>query len=430
MRVFRHSVALATGLAIGSTLFLTAAPQALAFAPTVTLLAANSAPLVGQPVTARGQVNVPGITDVAVEVRVGNNWARSQVGVTSSSGEFTLPLTYGRTSAGATVFRLRATVETAAVYSRQFTVTRRATDVVLVSAPTSAATGQAVTAHAKVTNLGAGRRVTTQFLVGKAWVASQVRTTNAAGQVSIPLTYGQASSGKTTWRLVSTNPWGVTSTTRSYTLTRVGSVEPVISDSRYSVSRGPNVTNRVVLTFDDCPKSLSAFKATVLAAEAADVGLALFPTGACMSSGNFDASFARAHGMHVFNHSVSHPDLRTLSYAGVRRELSAPGIVTTYGRPPYGSYNANAAAAYRSLGMRMWTWTVDTNDWRGHSQSQVVSYVIATARSGDTVLMHMQWNGFNGTAIKAMKAGLARKGVQTCRNFVGTVPTKPTGMWC
>lgn len=205
---------------------------------------------------------------------------------------------------------------------------------------------------------------------------------------------------------------------------------PTIPSGSYSMFKGPNTTNKVTLTFDDCPKSLSSFKATLLAAEQAGIGLVLFPTGDCLSSGRFDAAFARAHGHYVFNHSISHPDLRTLSYAGVVRQLGAPGAVTTYGRPPYGAYNSTVQRAYAAVGMRIWLWDVDTNDWRGKSQSQLVSYVVSTARPGNSVLMHMQWNAFNASAIKAMQAGLARKGIGVCRNFPGTTPVKPSALSC
>ncbi|NLT29333.1 MAG: polysaccharide deacetylase family protein, partial [Propionibacterium sp.] len=205
---------------------------------------------------------------------------------------------------------------------------------------------------------------------------------------------------------------------------------PVIPDSQYNMYRGPNITSRVILTYDDCPTSLSAFKSTVLAAEQADVGLALFPTGDCLLSGRFDAAFARAHGHHVFNHSITHPNLTTLSYSAVQRELGAPGVVTSYGRPPYGAHNATVRAAYQSVGMRVWLWNVDTNDWRGRTQAQVVNQVVSETQPGQTVLMHMQWNAFNGSAISQMKSGLNRRGIQVCRNHVGTVPVRPSGMWC
>lgn len=202
------------------------------------------------------------------------------------------------------------------------------------------------------------------------------------------------------------------------------------AQAAYDERKGPNNTNRVTLTYDDCPTSLSAFRAVVLAAEQMDIGLALLPTGDCISAGRFDAAFARAHGHYVFNHSISHPDLTTLSFAGVQQQLGAPGVVTSFGRPPYGAINSTVRSAYASVGMQPWLWNVDTNDWQGKSQSQVVSYVINNTSAGNSVLMHMQWNGFSASALSQMKAGLNARGIGVCRNHPGTTPVRPATMDC
>lgn len=406
-------------------------PQAADAAPTVSLLSAQGQVIVGATPTAKGRVSTGAAgLPARTEVWTGSAWSVSQKGTTGAGGVFNLPLTYGRTTVGTKTFRLAVIAGGRSYYSAQFHITRLPTSVVLLSAPTSASVGQQVTARAAVQNLGAGRTVTAQWLVNGRWSTSHSAKTNSAGEASVPLTYGQDKADTYKWRLVSTNPYGITSATTAYTLVRKGVYIPTIPNSQYSIQRGPNTTNRVILSYDDCPTSLSAFKATVLAAEAANVGLALLPTGDCLRSGRFDAAFARAHGHHVFNHSVSHPLLTSLSYSGVLNQLGAPGVVTTYGRPPYGAYNSTVARAYAAKGMRIWTWNLDTNDWRGRSTSQLIGYVSGSARAGDSVLMHMHWNGFNGTAIRGMKAGLAARGIQLCRNFPGTAPVAPPSMWC
>lgn len=196
--------------------------------------------------------------------------------------------------------------------------------------------------------------------------------------------------------------------------------------TRYSISHGPNRSNYVVLSFDDCPKSLDAFKQVVLGAQQLGIALSLQPTGQCLQSGKFDAAFARAHGHYVFNHSISHPDLTTLTYSQAYAELGSPGVVTNYGRPPYGAYNTlNVRNAYAQRAMRIWTWDVDTRDWEGKSMASVVSYVIGNTGAGQTVLMHMGWNAFNTTALSQMKSGLANKGLGVCRNK-GATAVRPT----
>ena len=154
-----------------------------------------------------------------------------------------------------------------------------------------------------------------------------------------------------------------------------------------------------------------------------------FPRGRGRKAGRFDASYARSLGHYVFNHSVSHPQLTDLSKSAVIRQLGSPGVVTTYGRPPYGAYNSTVREAYAAVGMRIWTWTVDTNDWRGKSSSQLVSYVVNNVKGGDTVLMHMQWNGFNKSTVKKIKSGLKKKGIALCKN-TGKVSAKPSKVKC
>ena len=198
----------------------------------------------------------------------------------------------------------------------------------------------------------------------------------------------------------------------------------------YSVYRGPNTSSRVILSFDDCPTSLTAFKATVVAARNLGIALVLAPTGNCISAGRFSASYARQYGHWVINHSVSHPNYTTLSTSSIYYQLGSPGVVTSYGRPPYGAVNERVRNAFATKSMRIWLWNVDTRDWEGKTRSQVVSYVVTYAKPGNTVLMHMQWNGFNSTALSSMKSGLAAKGIGVCRNLGATTPTRPSRVTC
>ena len=194
----------------------------------------------------------------------------------------------------------------------------------------------------------------------------------------------------------------------------------------YSIYSGPNTSSRVILSYDDCPKSYSAFQSAVLGAQSLDVALVLAPTGNCLATGRFNVAYARAHGHYVINHT----NLTTLSYSGVRYQLGSPGVVTSYGRPPGGAYDFTVRNAYASKSMRMWLWDVDTRDWTGKTQAQVVSHVVTYSRSGDTVLMHMGWNAFTQTAISQMKSGLAAKGLGVCRNPGTTTPTYPRTIPC
>lgn len=259
---------------------------------------------------------------------------------------------------------------------------------------------------------------------------------NASGQAAAPSGISKAAAGakpdqkksekKTDQRATSTTKKATTNSAKKQSKT--SAKQP--SHKRYSARTGPNKTRRVALTYDDCPRSLKAFKKVMVGAEKLGIGLMLFPTGVCVRSGGFSAAFARSHGHYVFNHSISHPNFDRLSRAGLLHQLSKPGIQSRYGRPPYGAWNPGVARAYAAKGMKIWTWTVDTEDWRGRSQQSVISSAVHSPRAGGTVLMHMQWHGFSVTALRQMKAGLDKRGLGVCRNFPGTTPVRSWTVRC
>jgi len=206
--------------------------------------------------------------------------------------------------------------------------------------------------------------------------------------------------------------------------------QQVWASQDYSVARGANTSQRIVLSYDDCPRSKTAFREMVGGAEAQGVAIVLFPTGACLRAGLVDAAFARAHGHYVFNHSVSHPHLGTLSFDDALAELGGSGVDTTWGRPPYGDLSDFIRSVYRAKGMRIWLWTLDTLDWDGHKPAATVEQVvIAHAGASGTVLMHMQENAFNPDSLGRIKTGLAARGLELCRNQ-GATSQSPKTLSC
>lgn len=183
------------------------------------------------------------------------------------------------------------------------------------------------------------------------------------------------------------------------------------------VKKAPAPKAPAILTFDDCPDtSLAKTNETLAAAQKQGVHFRLYVTGSCLKAKRFDVDVARKLGHTVCSHSRTHADLRRLSLAGVKKEMSltlANGkpLTTNCGRPPYGATNATVRRAFKELGYSHDLWDVDTNDWTGKSQRQVTSYVISNTGHGDVVLMHMQWNAFNASAINTIKKGLDSRGI-------------------
>ncbi|CAM3073120.1 MULTISPECIES: peptidoglycan-binding protein [Dermacoccus] len=204
------------------------------------------------------------------------------------------------------------------------------------------------------------------------------------------------------------------------------------SSTQYFENRGPNHTNRIVLSFDDCPKSYTAFKSMVDGAAAQKVTLVLAATGDCQKGSTFSSSYARSKGQIVIGHSMTHPNLRTLSDAEVLAQIDPASAGAGYMRPPFGSWDGRVTSLMGSKGVRLWAWTRDTGDWAGASQSSIVNYVSTTSQPGDTILAHMGWNAFNPTALSQMKAGLGKRGLSFCQAYVGnTAPVAlPSNLPC
>jgi peptidoglycan/xylan/chitin deacetylase (PgdA/CDA1 family) len=104
----------------------------------------------------------------------------------------------------------------------------------------------------------------------------------------------------------------------------------------------------------------------------------------------------------IGNHTYGHPDLTTLSDAGVRTQIrsAAARIRAVTGhdpRPlfrfPFGAVDRHAIALVNAECYVAFRWTVDSLGWQGvtggQSTDSVVKRVLGTARPGEIVLMHV-----------------------------------------
>jgi len=180
---------------------------------------------------------------------------------------------------------------------------------------------------------------------------------------------------------------------------------------------GPNASDRVLLTFDDCPNTPEEFKQAIDYAQKAKIGLLIFPTSQCvmeMRDKGLDlVGYARQRGMWVGNHSLNHTRLTDLTNAQVWEQLTAEPQ-TRFFRPPYGSIDDRVRGLIADAGMRVVMWSIDTNDWEGKNQQQIVDYVLQNTKPGATVLMHMQHAAFSPGGLAAIKSGLASRGMTVC----------------
>ncbi len=121
-----------------------------------------------------------------------------------------------------------------------------------------------------------------------------------------------------------------------------------------------------------------------------------------------------AAGHRVGNHSSTHPDFTTLRAAQQVDQLRVAESVihpltgtstAPWFRFPFGASNSAALATVNGQGYAAIGWTVDTLGWKGTSGGQsvasVVDRVLAGARSGEIVLLHVGANPDDGTTLDA-----------------------------
>lgn len=148
----------------------------------------------------------------------GSGWSRSQVSTTSADGYYSIPLTYGASTAG--TYRWRVGVE------HSFGQVERTPEFTLqrVGRPTATSAGSArVGTIAYVWGTVAGGpslRTWTEVNLGGGWAKSQERVTSSTGYYAIPLTYGATTPGTYRWRVATALPNGDVLRSPEFSFTR------------------------------------------------------------------------------------------------------------------------------------------------------------------------------------------------------------------
>lgn len=208
------------------------------------------------------------------------------------------------------------------------------------------------------------------------------------------------------------------------------SAAPSIGGVATVVRNGPRTVGTVALTFDmggrlDPAQDILAWLV------AHEVPATIFPTGRTGTTTEEGIAALHVVGsngtlLDLGNHSWSHPDFRELDAAAMRDQLerTEDAVARSTGRstkpwfrPPYGALDDQVPAVVGGAG---WTtmvlWDVDTIDWRptddgGPTAEDIVEKVLANARGGSIVLMHL--GGYETLrALPPMVAGLRAKGLE------------------
>jgi peptidoglycan/xylan/chitin deacetylase (PgdA/CDA1 family) len=168
----------------------------------------------------------------------------------------------------------------------------------------------------------------------------------------------------------------------------------------------------VVLTFDDGPDPV--YTPQILAVLAKyDAKATFFEVG--QNVAKHPALTKRIHeaGHSVQNHTWTHADLRHLSAAAFRQQMTATdqaisaqtGQVPRCLRPPYGAVNKAVTRQAKAFQKDLVTWTIDSRDWTKPGTAAIVKRVLSGVKNGSVILMH-DGGGNRSQTVAALPAVL------------------------
>jgi peptidoglycan/xylan/chitin deacetylase (PgdA/CDA1 family) len=152
----------------------------------------------------------------------------------------------------------------------------------------------------------------------------------------------------------------------------------------------------VALTLDDGPGASTSAIMSELRSNG--VSATFFNLGQNMAARPQQVRDEATAGYALGNHTWDHPNMTTLSASAQATEidqatteqLNLTGIYPCLFRPPGGSYNSTTLSVAQQRGMKVWTWSVDTEDWKanGSSDAYWVNRIISLAEQQGGVLSH------------------------------------------
>ena|SRR5579871_1432227 len=189
----------------------------------------------------------------------------------------------------------------------------------------------------------------------------------------------------------------------------------------------PTTRRLVALTFD-AGANADAVPSILATLRREGIPATFFLTGNFVRDFPAAARSIAAAGFRIGDHTITHPYLTQLSDTAVQREIlgGAQQIMSITGKStaplfrfPYGDADARTIAIANRAGFVPVRWTVDTLGWEGTaghiSASVVVSRVLAAARPGEIILMHVGSNPddrttFDADALPQVISGLRAQG--------------------
>lgn len=107
-------------------------------------------------------------------------------------------------------------------------------------------------------------------------------------------------------------------------------------------------------------------------------------------------SLIAKRGHEVGSHSDTHPDLPSLSEEEIRKEIQVSGqkietltgVRPTLFRCPSGSYDDRSIRLIREEGYYPIQWSLDSLDWKGTNEQEMIQRIVPKLTYGDILLFH------------------------------------------
>ena len=168
------------------------------------------------------------------------------------------------------------------------------------------------------------------------------------------------------------------------------------SESESEVIYSWNSNEKVVaLTFDDGPHPYRTAEILEILDEYG-IKATFFFIGQNVRDYPGPALLVSRAGHEIGNHTFSHRNLQSLSYAELCNEISSTeeaifellGCETHLLRPPEGKFSDDVIKAAREKNYSVICWSVDTLDWAHNTVENITNEVLGSVEAGDIILFH------------------------------------------